>query len=77
MYKRNSSTYTRKISHCVLNGALVSCSDKIVALTGNDKIGTAETYKICAIDMLDTIVTEIDAGNEIFEPFRERNIQIL
>lgn len=62
---------------CEMKRAMVSCADKIVALTGNDKIGTAETYKICAIDMLDTIVTEIDAGNEIFEPYRERNIQIL
>jgi DeoR/GlpR family transcriptional regulator of sugar metabolism len=62
---------------CEMKRAMVSCSDKIVALTGHDKIGTAETYKICPIDMLDTIVTEIDAGNEIFEPYRKRNIQIL
>jgi DeoR/GlpR family transcriptional regulator of sugar metabolism len=57
--------------------AMVSCSNRIVALTGHDKIGTAETYKICDIDKLDTIVTEIDEGNEIFEPYRERNIRIL
>lgn len=57
--------------------AMVNCSDRIVALTGHVKIGTAETYKICAIDELDTIVTEIDAENEIFEPYRLRNIHIL
>jgi len=62
---------------CEMKRAMVNCSDKIVALTGHDKIGTAETYKICAIDMLDTIVTEIDPGNEIFEPYRKRNIDIL
>ncbi len=62
---------------CEMKWTMVSCSDKIVALTGHDKIGTAEVYKICAIDMLDTIVTEIDPGNEIFKPYRERNIQIL
>ncbi|MBC7826143.1 MAG: DeoR/GlpR transcriptional regulator [Chitinophagaceae bacterium] len=62
---------------CEMKRAMVSCSDKIVALTGHDKIGTAETYKICAIDTLDAIVTEIDARNEIFEPYRQRNIQIL
>jgi DeoR/GlpR family transcriptional regulator of sugar metabolism len=62
---------------CEMKRAMVNCSDKIVALTGHDKIGTAETHKICAIDMLDTIITEIDAGSEIFEPYRQRSIQIL
>ncbi|MEP6952297.1 MAG: DeoR/GlpR family DNA-binding transcription regulator [Ginsengibacter sp.] len=62
---------------CEMKRAMVNCSGHIVALTGHAKIGTAETYKICAIDTLDTIVTEIDAGNEIFEPYRQRNIRIL
>jgi DeoR/GlpR family transcriptional regulator of sugar metabolism len=57
--------------------AMVSCSDQIVALTGHDKLGTSEAYKIGAIELLDTIVTEIDALDEIFEPYRRREIQIL
>ena len=56
--------------------AMVNCSDRIVALTGHDKIGTAEAHKICPIDMLDTIVTEIDPANEIFDTYRQRNIDI-
>jgi DeoR/GlpR family transcriptional regulator of sugar metabolism len=62
---------------CELKRAMVNCSDKVVALTGHDKIGTAETYKICPIDSLDTIVTEIDPQDEIFAAYREKNIQIL
>jgi len=27
--------------------------------------------------MLDTIVTEIDPENEIFDPYRQKNIQII
>lgn len=57
--------------------AMVDCSDRIVAVTTHDKIGTAEPYKICEIEAIDTIVTEIDASNEIFKPYRNRNIQIL
>ena len=56
--------------------AMVNCSDRIVALTGHDKIGTSEAYKICPIDKLDTIITEINPDNEMFEPYRQRNIQI-
>ena len=62
---------------CEMKRAMVNCSDQKVALTGHDKIGTAETHKICTIDELDTIVTEIDPSNEIFEPFRQRDIRIL
>src|SRR5579864_7609159 len=62
---------------CEMKRAMVKCSDRIVALTGHDKIGTSEAYKICPIDKLDTIITEIDPDNEMFEPYRQRNIQIL
>jgi len=62
---------------CEMKRAMVNCSDRIVALTGHDKIGTSEAYKICPIERLDTIVTEIGAESEIFEPYRQRNIQIL
>lgn len=62
---------------CEMKRAMVNCSEHIVALTGHDKIDTAETYKICAIDTLDTIITEIDAGNGIFDPYRQKNIRIL
>ena len=56
---------------------MVKCSDRIVALTGHDKIGTSEAYKICPIDKLDTIITEIDPDNEMFESYRQQNIQVL
>ena len=62
---------------CEMKRAMVGCSDRIVALTGHDKIGTSEAYKICPIERLDAIVTEINAENEIFDSYRQRNIQIL
>ena len=62
---------------CEMKRAMINCADRIVALSGHDKIGTAESYKICPINSLDTIITEIDPMNEIFDPYKERNIQIL
>lgn len=62
---------------CEMKRAMVKCSDQIVALTGHDKIGTSEAYKICPIDKLDTVITEISPDNEMFEPYRKRNIRIL
>lgn len=62
---------------CEVKRAMVDCSDRIVALTGHDKIGTSEAYKICPIEQLDTIITEIHPDNEIFEPYHQKDIQIL
>jgi len=62
---------------CEMKRAMVKCADRIVALTGHDKIGTSEAYKICPIDKLDTIITEIDPDNEMFESYRQQNIQVL
>ncbi len=62
---------------CEMKRAMINCSDRIVALTSQNKIGTAETFKICPINTLDTIVTEIEATNEIFEPYKQYNIAIL
>lgn len=57
--------------------AMVSCSDRVVAVGSHDKIGTAEPYKVCEIDVLDTIVTEIDPSDALFEPYRQCEIVII
>ena len=62
---------------CEIKRAMVNCSDKVVALTEHDKIGTAESYKICSIETLDTIITEIEPENKIFTPYLKSDILIL
>jgi len=57
--------------------AMIHCSDKIVAVGSHNKIGTAEPYKVCEIDMLDTIVTEIDPGDPLFQPYRHLDLEII
>jgi len=57
--------------------AMINCSDKIVAVGSHDKIGTAEPYKICEIDVLDSIITEIEPSDPLFEPYRNLNIDII
>ncbi|MFT3827604.1 MAG: DeoR/GlpR family DNA-binding transcription regulator [Chitinophagaceae bacterium] len=57
--------------------AMIGCADRIVAITKHDKIGTAEPYKVCPIETLHTIVTEIEPDSYIFSPYREKGIQVL
>ena len=62
---------------CEMKRAMVACADQVVALTGHDKMGTSESYKICPIERIDAIVTEIDPESEIFNAYKEREIRIL
>jgi len=57
--------------------AMVDCSDTVVAVGSHNKIGTAEPYKVCEIGILDTIVTEIDPGDALFEPYRQLELSII
>jgi DeoR/GlpR family transcriptional regulator of sugar metabolism len=57
--------------------AMINCSDKIVAVGSHNKIGTAEPFKVCEIDVLDTIVTEIEPSNALFEPYHSLDIEII
>ncbi|TLV03645.1 DeoR/GlpR family DNA-binding transcription regulator [Dyadobacter luticola] len=48
-----------------------------VALSTFDKLGTYETYRVCPIESLDYIITEMDASEEKLGLFRAAGIRIL
>lgn len=60
-----------------LKRAMVNCADKIVALSEHDKLGTAETYKICPIEKIDVIVSDVDPESDVFDVFRKKNIHVI
>jgi DeoR/GlpR family transcriptional regulator of sugar metabolism len=60
-----------------LKRAMINCSDKIVAVGSHRKVGTAEPFKVCEIELLDAIITEIDPTDALFEPYRNMDIEII
>lgn len=60
-----------------LKRAMIRCADKVVAIGSHDKTGTAEPYKICGIERLDAIVTEIEPVDPLFDPYHALNINII
>lgn len=56
---------------------MVQRANKVVAITTHDKIGTAESFKVCDIDILDTIITEVDNTDELFAPYKALGIHII
>lgn len=57
--------------------AMALTADRIIAVTKHDKIGTAEPYKVCDISMVNTIITEIDPNDYLFDPYKKLDIQII
>lgn len=60
-----------------LKKAMVKASRRVVSLTISQKLNTANRYKICGINAIDTLVTELDANAETLESYREKNIEII
>jgi DeoR/GlpR family transcriptional regulator of sugar metabolism len=57
--------------------AMVQSANSVVAVTTINKIGTAETFKVCDIEQVGTIITEADPEIEMFIPYRNLGITVL
>jgi DeoR/GlpR family transcriptional regulator of sugar metabolism len=60
-----------------LKQAMLAHSGTAVALSTFEKIGTFESYRVCPIESLDYIVTEVGAENKKFEGFKRLGVKIL
>ncbi|OLT60120.1 DeoR/GlpR family DNA-binding transcription regulator [Moorena bouillonii] len=57
--------------------AMIRASKKTVSLAISEKLNTSNRYKICEINSIDTLVTELDPNSEILEEYRKANIHII
>lgn len=57
--------------------AMINSSKRLISLTISGKLNTANRYRICDINTLDTMITELDPNSEVLDPYRKQHIQIL
>lgn len=57
--------------------AMISASKKVVSLTISEKLNTTNRYKICDINTLDVLVTELNPNDQKLEAYRRQGIQII
>ena len=57
--------------------AMIKASKKLVSLTISKKLNTTNRYKICDLNILDTIVTEHNPDSQILNKYRKKNINLL
>lgn len=56
--------------------AMVQAANRVIAVSTKDKIGTAESYKVCEITALESIITESSCEDDLFKPYKTLGIQI-
>ncbi|MGS2739180.1 DeoR/GlpR family DNA-binding transcription regulator [Sinomicrobium sp. M5D2P17] len=57
--------------------AMIKASKKIVAPVISEKLNTVQRYKICNIEEVDVLITELDPEDRTLESFRDKNIVVL
>lgn len=57
--------------------AIIKASIKVVTLAMSSKIETIQPFKVCDLESLDILVTDLDPNEIILEPFRQKGITIL
>lgn len=57
--------------------AMIESSDQVVSLAITEKLNTAQRIKVCDITRISTLVTELDPGDPLLQPYQETGIGIL
>lgn len=57
--------------------ALVRSAKKVGVLAISEKLNTSQTIKICDLNQIDYLITELDPENDFFIPYRNSSLKIL
>nr|WP_315028682.1 DeoR/GlpR family DNA-binding transcription regulator [uncultured Chryseobacterium sp.] len=57
--------------------AMVQSSKKIIALANQNKLRRTEAFKVCDINKIGSLITDLDSNDTELEPFRSLSIQII
>jgi DeoR/GlpR family transcriptional regulator of sugar metabolism len=60
-----------------LKKAMISAARKIISLTISEKFGSTQRYKVCNIESINILVTELDTRDEKLKQFHNRGVDIL
>ncbi|MEN0002573.1 MAG: DeoR/GlpR family DNA-binding transcription regulator [Bacteroidota bacterium] len=60
-----------------LKKAMIRASKKVVLLTISEKLNSSQRYKICEIQSINTLVTELDKEESTLSLYRNQDVEIL
>jgi DeoR/GlpR family transcriptional regulator of sugar metabolism len=56
---------------------MIDSSKKVVCLSIAEKINTVQPIRVCGIDDIDVLITELSPGNPVLKPFVDAGIKVL
>jgi DeoR/GlpR family transcriptional regulator of sugar metabolism len=64
-----------EVSH--IKKCMISASDRVIALCTKNKINEIKRYTVAPVHNIDTIVTDIDSSDSMFDNFKKKGVKIL
>lgn len=60
-----------------VKNAMIESSAKTVVMTISEKLNSCQRVRVCGIDDIDCLVTELDPSHHLLDPFRINNLTLL
>ena len=60
-----------------LKKAMIKASKKTVLLTISDKLNSVQRFKTCDLNLIDTLITELNIDDELLKPFADFGVKLI
>lgn len=60
-----------------LKKAMVESSKRVVCLSIAEKINTVQPIRVCGLDKIDLLITELSSDDPVLKPFKEAGLKVL
>lgn len=60
-----------------LKNAMIEASSRTVVMSISEKLNSQQRIRVCGIEKIDILITELDPANKILDPFRFNGLTIL
>ena len=57
--------------------AIIKSSTKVVSLAISEKLNSFQRYKVCDLESIDTLITELDPDDHLLQPYKRIGVEIL
>jgi DeoR/GlpR family transcriptional regulator of sugar metabolism len=60
-----------------LKKAMIESSKKVVCLSIAEKINTVQPIRVCGIDEIDILITELNENDPVLRPYKDAGLKVL
>lgn len=57
--------------------AMIGCAHKTISLAISEKLNTVQRLQVCRTEAIDTLITELDAGDPVLRPYLDKGVKAL